>query len=171
MTKIRRKEKEIVVRIISGDTFETEKGETIRIAGANAPRLGEFGCEEAINHLIRLIEGKEVDIHFLAPDSNEQEVANVFIAGESVAMGMRSFVNAFYISNSKINESKEDKSKTPEDKKKKNLFETLWQEIKSQAIKLISKYILYFVFLVLGLFLSPLLKPLWTWLKSNFWGG
>jgi endonuclease YncB( thermonuclease family) len=55
-----------VTRIIDGDTFEvkTKIGDTrfIKLAGVNAPELGERGGVAAMNRLKKLISGKTVTI-------------------------------------------------------------------------------------------------------------
>jgi micrococcal nuclease len=64
-----------VTRIIDGDTFETEKGEKVRIIGINAPEITDIFGEEAKTHLSQLIEGQIVD---LLPDqiSNDRDRYN-----------------------------------------------------------------------------------------------
>ena len=51
-----------VVRIIDGDTFESETGEKIRLIGINAPEINDIFGEEAKIHLAQIIEGKIVDL-------------------------------------------------------------------------------------------------------------
>lgn len=49
-----------VIRVIDGDTFETEHGEKVRMIGINAPELSDIYGIEAKEHLIELIEHKDV---------------------------------------------------------------------------------------------------------------
>lgn len=51
-----------VVRIIDGDTFETETGEKVRLIGINAPEITDIFGEEAKTHLAQIIEGQTVDL-------------------------------------------------------------------------------------------------------------
>jgi micrococcal nuclease len=51
-----------VIRIIDGDTFETETGEKVRLIGINAPEIRDIFGEEAKQHLINLVENKIVDL-------------------------------------------------------------------------------------------------------------
>jgi micrococcal nuclease len=62
-----------VIRVIDGDTFETENGERVRLIGINAPEISDIFGVEAKQHLIELVEGKNVD---LVPDkiSNDRDV-------------------------------------------------------------------------------------------------
>ena len=49
-----------VIRVIDGDTFETEHGKKVRMIGINAPELSDIYGIEAKEHLKELIEHKEV---------------------------------------------------------------------------------------------------------------
>lgn len=49
-----------VIRVIDGDTFETEDGEKVRMIGINAPELSDIFGIEAKEHLKELIEHKDV---------------------------------------------------------------------------------------------------------------
>lgn len=51
-----------VTRIIDGDTFETETGETVRLIGINAPEISDIFGIEAKQYLLDLIENKTVDL-------------------------------------------------------------------------------------------------------------
>jgi micrococcal nuclease len=51
-----------VVRIIDGDTFETETGEKVRLIGINAPELSDIYGEEAKQHLMFLIGDKMIEL-------------------------------------------------------------------------------------------------------------
>lgn len=55
----------IVNRVIDGDTFETEKGQKVRMIGINAPEISDIYGVESKLYLKKLIEGKEV---FLSKD-------------------------------------------------------------------------------------------------------
>lgn len=51
-----------VTRIIDGDTFETEKGEKVRLIGINAPEISDFFGQEARRYLSNLIQDKTVSL-------------------------------------------------------------------------------------------------------------
>jgi micrococcal nuclease len=52
----------IVTRVIDGDTFEIETGEKVRLIGINAPEISDIFGFESKEYLIKLIEGKDVDL-------------------------------------------------------------------------------------------------------------
>lgn len=51
-----------VKRVIDGDTFETVKGEKVRLIGINAPEITDIFGQEAKYYLSKLIENKTVDL-------------------------------------------------------------------------------------------------------------
>jgi micrococcal nuclease len=51
-----------VVRVIDGDTFETDKGEKVRLIGINAPEISDIFGEEAKQYLSELILNKTIDL-------------------------------------------------------------------------------------------------------------
>tara|TARA_Y100000385_G_C13002553_1_gene597931 strand:+ start:219 stop:779 length:561 start_codon:yes stop_codon:yes gene_type:complete len=51
-----------VIRIIDGDTFETETGEKVRLIGINTPEISDFYGLEAKEYLKNLVENKVVDL-------------------------------------------------------------------------------------------------------------
>jgi len=51
-----------VVRVIDGDTFETETGDKVRLIGINAPEISDIFGQEAKRYLSDLIENKTVDL-------------------------------------------------------------------------------------------------------------
>ncbi|MEX2405452.1 MAG: thermonuclease family protein [Candidatus Paceibacterota bacterium] len=55
-----KKERAVVKDVIDGDTFVTESGDHVRIWGINAPEGNECYNDESRNHLISLIQDKEV---------------------------------------------------------------------------------------------------------------
>jgi len=73
-------EKVVVVRVIDGDTFDIEKGQRVRLAGADSPEYPK-GClsEAAKQRLTELIAGKEVALDVLEKDSFGRFVAFVFV--------------------------------------------------------------------------------------------
>lgn len=60
----------IAARIIDGDTFQTDKGDRVRLIGLDAAEIGEPGADEATEFLRMLIAGKPV---WLEPDGNEKD--------------------------------------------------------------------------------------------------
>lgn len=73
----------IVMRVLDGDTFETAHGVRVRLAGFDAPELGEPGGKEAAEHLRKMILEKEVRIDQVGT-SYDRVVAEVYLDGESV---------------------------------------------------------------------------------------
>ena len=53
-----------VVKVLDGDTFETDKTLTIRMIGINTPNRGEKGYEEAKEYLTDLIGGEIVNLEY-----------------------------------------------------------------------------------------------------------
>jgi len=51
-----------VVRVIDGDTFETETGEHVRMLGINAPEISDEYGEAAKQHLISLLLGETIEL-------------------------------------------------------------------------------------------------------------
>lgn len=51
-----------VIRIIDGDTFETESGEKVRLIGINAPEISDFYGLEAKRYLKKIVHNKVVDL-------------------------------------------------------------------------------------------------------------
>lgn len=51
-----------VTRIIDGDTFEIETGESVRLIGINAPEISDIFGKEAKEHLQFLVENKMVEL-------------------------------------------------------------------------------------------------------------
>jgi len=55
-------EKEYVVHVIDGDTFETKNGQKVRLLSVNAPEVGQKGAEEATEFLKQKVLNKEVEL-------------------------------------------------------------------------------------------------------------
>jgi micrococcal nuclease len=51
-----------VIRVIDGDTFETENGEKVRLIGINAPEISDFYGQEAKNYLMSIVKNKIVEL-------------------------------------------------------------------------------------------------------------
>ena len=76
-------------RVIDGDTFTTQGGDTVRLANVDAPEKGERGAPQARKDLIKLISRKSVTIDTVARDKYGRIVANVKIVNKSVNDAMR----------------------------------------------------------------------------------
>lgn len=66
------------IRIIDGDTFETSKGETIRLLCVDTPEIGENGYEEASDYLSSLILGKDITIEREGFDNYNRTLAWIY---------------------------------------------------------------------------------------------
>jgi endonuclease YncB( thermonuclease family) len=85
--------KERVTRVIDGDTFETAgRRRPIRLAGVDAPELGQPGGYLATAALRSLIEDQEVRIDTVSRDRYGRSVANVYVGRESVNKKMRNIL-------------------------------------------------------------------------------
>ncbi|MCR4334519.1 MAG: thermonuclease family protein [Patescibacteria group bacterium] len=51
-----------VARVIDGDTFELQDGDVVRLLGIDAPEKGQCFYKESKDALIKLVEGKEVEL-------------------------------------------------------------------------------------------------------------
>jgi len=84
--------KEIVTKIIDGDTFETNKRKIpIRIADMDTPEKRQKGYQEAKKGLSDLIMGQEVSIEPVAKDKYNRTVAKVKIGKFLVKTKMKKF--------------------------------------------------------------------------------
>ena len=77
--------KEIVIRVIDGDTFQTaSRKKPVRLANVNAPGKGRPGAAQATRILRNLIEGERVRIEPICRDSYGRTLAKVYLGRESV---------------------------------------------------------------------------------------
>nr|NIS39045.1 nuclease [Candidatus Saccharibacteria bacterium]NIV04488.1 nuclease [Calditrichia bacterium]NIV73085.1 nuclease [Calditrichia bacterium]NIW00372.1 nuclease [Candidatus Saccharibacteria bacterium]NIW80726.1 nuclease [Calditrichia bacterium] len=61
--------KEIVTKVIDGDTFKTNKRKRpVRLNGVDAPEKGEKGSKKATGFLEKLIQDEEVSVQTVARD-------------------------------------------------------------------------------------------------------
>jgi len=75
----KRKSRTVTVKEVQdGDTFVTESGEEIRIAGVDTPEKGQPGAGKARKYLKKLIEGKKVKVLPKAKDKYKRTVALVY---------------------------------------------------------------------------------------------
>ena len=82
--------KEIVTRVIDGDTFETgSRKNPVRLANVDAPEKGQRGAPAATQALRQLIQGQTVSIDTVARDTYGRSVAKVKVGGKSVNAAMR----------------------------------------------------------------------------------
>ena len=83
------KRKEIVTKVIDGDTFLTQsRRHPVRLANLDAPEKGRKGGSKATQQLKKLIQGKKVEVHTIARDAYGRAVANVRVGRKSVNKAM-----------------------------------------------------------------------------------
>ncbi|NQT05653.1 MAG: thermonuclease family protein [Dehalococcoidia bacterium] len=75
-------------KIHDGDTFLTQSGKWIRLAGVNCTELGKYGSQKARNVLCQLIEGRTITYQPVSK-SYHRIVAYVWVYGRSVNNAMR----------------------------------------------------------------------------------
>ena len=68
--KDRKKKTYLVVRVVDGDTIDLRNGRTVRLAGIDAPGVGQCGYKRSRNTLADLVLGKRVS---LAASDEEQD--------------------------------------------------------------------------------------------------
>ena len=68
----------VAARVIDGDTFVTRDGETVRLAGIDAPERGELGYGEAKNLLRAIISGQQLRFEQVKQDKYGRTVACVY---------------------------------------------------------------------------------------------
>lgn len=83
--------KEIVTKIIDGDTFEINNGERIRIADMDTPEKRQPGYQKAKKALENLILDKEVRIEPVAKDKYKRTIAKVKIGKFLVKTKMKKY--------------------------------------------------------------------------------
>ena len=77
--------KELVNRVIDGDTFETDQNSrSVRLEGLNAPEIDTHEGERAKQYLANVILHEFVDIDVVARDSYGRRIAKVWLNGVSV---------------------------------------------------------------------------------------
>jgi len=160
----------IVIRVIDGDTFETETGEKVRLIGINAPEISDIFGQEAKQYLSFLIENKTVDLQAdnisQGRDRYQRLLSYVIIDGVDINKKMVSDGFAFAYLKYKFSKSKAYKqaqldaretnkgiwgdskkeTKIREHKKKDSSF---WQELSPKAYLVGS---LVVILLLVGLF-------------------
>ena len=89
------KRKEIVTKVIDGDTFRTKSRpkHSVRLANVNAPEKGKVGSVKATQALRDLISGQKVEINPVARDKYGRTVANVKVKGKSVNKALQKKLN------------------------------------------------------------------------------
>lgn len=85
---------DLVVEVVDGDTFRTERGEKVRLLGINTPESGEPGADIARDILVALVQGKEVRLERDITDHDDYDrslryvyVGGVCVNAEMVRMG------------------------------------------------------------------------------------
>ena len=77
-----------VKRVIDGDTFETNSGQRVRLAGVDAPEKGKRGSVKATEKLKSLIVKKDIIVDPIGI-SYGRIVADVEVDGKSVNKSMQ----------------------------------------------------------------------------------
>ena len=77
-----------VKRVIDGDTFETNSGQRVRLAGVDAPEKGKRGSVKATEKLKSLIVKKDIIVDPIGI-SYGRIVADVKVDGKSVNKSMQ----------------------------------------------------------------------------------
>lgn len=84
--------KEIVSKVIDGDTFKTKsRTRSVRLANVDTPEKGQLGSAVARKALERKILGKPVFIDTVARDKYNRAVANVKADGKSINKAMKKY--------------------------------------------------------------------------------
>lgn len=74
-----------VKRVIDGDTVEIMSGTKIRIAGYDAPELGEYGGKAAKKRLSKMLRGKQIGMSNELGKSYGRSVRRVTIKGKPIS--------------------------------------------------------------------------------------
>lgn len=83
-----------VTEVIDGDTFKTERGETVRLLGINAPEINDPGGDIAKDFLVLLVLDRTVRLEADVTNTDEYDrllryvyVDGLFVNGELIRMG------------------------------------------------------------------------------------
>lgn len=83
-----------VTEVIDGDTFKTERGETVRLLGINAPEINDAGGDIAKDFLALLVFDRYVRLEADVTNTDEYDrllrhvyVDGLFVNGELIRMG------------------------------------------------------------------------------------
>lgn len=85
------------MRVIDGDTFETEERQLIRLTGIDAPEIGNCDGKEAKATLEELVLNKNLYVKVIFRDSNRRLVSHVFNDQGSVSVQMLRAGAAYYL--------------------------------------------------------------------------
>ncbi len=80
-------EKDFVLRVIDGDTFETKQGQKVRLLGINAPEVGQPKADKATEFLKKKLLNKEVELIIQEDyifDIYDRVLAVVFVDEENI---------------------------------------------------------------------------------------
>lgn len=84
--------KEKVIRVIDGDTFETNRRKhPVRLANVDTSEKREKGYQKAKDALKKLVEGEYVAVETKARDKYGRAVANVRLGRKSVNKQMKKY--------------------------------------------------------------------------------
>ena len=85
-----------VSQAIDGDTFETDDGESIRLAGVNTPERGQPGSSDATSYLTSLVEGWYVNVVQVDRDIYGRVIAKVWRSTDklNINRAVRSYLSS-----------------------------------------------------------------------------
>lgn len=85
------------MRVIDGDTFDTEERQRIRLTNIDAPELELCGGMDAKEYLEKLVMNKNLYVKVIFRDSNRRLVSHVFNESGSIGVQMLKVGMAYYL--------------------------------------------------------------------------
>lgn len=73
----------VVTKVVDGDTFNIDSGDSVRFADVNTPEIGQVGYQEAKDYVSGLVEGKtvylDIDDKYTTDTSGTRLVAVIYL--------------------------------------------------------------------------------------------
>ncbi len=85
------------MRVVDGDTFETNERQLIRLSGVDVPELKNCGGPEAKKALEKLISGKNLYVKVIYRDGSNRLISHVYNDQGFVSAQMARLGNAYYL--------------------------------------------------------------------------